>query len=222
MSHIDFWFDFISPYAYFAWRRIGPMAASTGATLQIRPVLFAGLLDHHGQLGPAEIPSKREHTFKDIARYAALHQIPLAGPATHPFNPLTALRVALPEVSGPHQAKVVDALFGAGWGRGIDLGDPDAIAAALTAADLDGAALVARTRDPEVKAALLAQTKAAIDQGVFGVPTTIVDGEPFWGNDRLEYVELALAGRDPLPEGAAERLLAKPTGRVRPGAKRSG
>ncbi|MBX2798965.1 MAG: 2-hydroxychromene-2-carboxylate isomerase [Myxococcales bacterium] len=221
MAHIDFWFDFISPYAYFGWLRIREIAARHDATLRARPVLFAALLNHHGQLGPAEIPSKREHTFKDILRYATLNDVELTGTATHPFNPITALRCSLPEVAGSDQHTVIDAFFRAGWGRGADLGDPAALQRVLDQADLDGAALLAATREPTVKDALKGQVAAALERGVFGVPTCDVDGELFWGNDRLSYVELRLQGRDPLPDEAVERLLALPAGAVRPGARRT-
>lgn len=217
--HVDFWFDFISPYAFFAWLRVGDVARAAGATLRARPVALAALLDHHGQLGPAEIPAKREHTFKDVARYAALHGIPLRGPAKHPFNPLTALRCSLPEVAGERQTHVIDALFRAGWSHGADLGDPEVVAGVLSEAGLDGPALVARTRDPAVKEALIAEGRAAIERGVFGVPTMDAGGELFWGNDRMDYVALRLAGRDPLP-GGVQSLLDRPAGARRPGADR--
>ena len=216
MRSIDFWFDFISPYAYFAAMRIGALAAKHAVAVRFRPVLFAGLLNHHGQLGPAEIPSKREHTFKDIVRFATLHNIELTGPAAHPFNPVTALRCALPEVAKDRQPDVIRALFVAGWGRGADLGDPAAIAKVLEDAGLDGSAMVAATRAPEVKQALKNEVAQAIERGVFGVPTVDCEGELFWGNDRLEYVALRLEGRDPLDPGAIQRLLEMPTGSTRP------
>lgn len=220
MPHIDFWFDFISPYAYFGFLRIGSLAREHGATLRYRPVLFAALLDHHGHLGPAEIPSKREHTFRDVVRYAVLNDVPLEGVAAHPFNPIPALRCVLPEVAGADQETAIHAIFDAGWGNGADLGDPGALAAALTGAGLDGPGMVAKTRDPAVKEALKAETAAALERGVFGVPTFDVDGELFWGNDRIGMVRLRLEGRDPLPEDAVQRLLTKPSGVVRPGSTR--
>ena len=220
MARIDLWFDYISPYAYFAVFRMKEIAEAYGEQVRLRPVLFAALLDHHGQLGPAEIPAKREHTFKDAARYAALHQLPLQGPAAHPFNPVTALRCSLPEVAGADQAGVVEALFLGSWGHGGDLGDPESVARILTEAGYEGAAMVARTRDPAVKARLREESEAAIARGVFGVPTVDCDGELFWGSDRLDWVALRIEGRDPLPEGAAERLLKVPSGATRPGSKR--
>lgn len=220
MPHLDFWFDFISPYAYFGFLQVRDLAREEGATLRLRPVLFAALLDHHGHLGPAEIPSKREHTFKDVLRYATMRGIRLDGPATHPFNPICALRVALPEVAGDEQAHVIAALFDAGWGRGADLGDPAVITTILTEAGLDGPALVARTREPAVKNALKAETQAALARGVFGVPTFDADGELFWGNDRVDLVRLRLQGKDPLPETDVAAMLGKPSGVVRPGSRR--
>ena len=222
MPHIDFWFDFISPYAYFAHLRIEAMASEFGATLRLRPVLFGALLDHHGHLGPAEIPSKREHLFKDIARYAALNDIPLTGPAKHPFLPVTALRVALPEVSGDSQPDVVRILFRATWSERADMGDPNDIARVLNEAGFDGNAMVSRTRNAEVKEALKREVALALERGIFGVPIVDCDGELFWGNDRLDMVRLRLQGKDPLPADAVNQLLQMPRGVVRPKAATQG
>jgi 2-hydroxychromene-2-carboxylate isomerase len=210
MPHIDFYFDFISPYAYFASRKIRAVAARYGASLTAHPVVFGALLGHHGQLGPAEIPAKRLFTFNDIVRIAAMDEVPLAGPAVHPFNPLTALRLTLAEVAGPDQWPVIDCLYTAGWGRGIDLGEPEALARALTEAGLDGPAMVAATREPAVKAALRQSTEAAIERGVFGVPTFVVGDALVWGADRLHHLELILEGRDPVSSGLAATMLARP------------
>ncbi len=207
---LDFWFDFISPYAYFASLAVPRLCEERGVEVRYRPVLFAALLNHWGQLGPAEIASKRAWTFRDITRYAALNRIPLQGPAYHPFNPLTALRLALPEVSGDDQLQVIQAIYAAGWGQGIDLGDPSALAETLDAAGLNGQELVARTRAPEVKAALAREVEEALALGIFGVPTFLVDGELFWGNDRLDHVALYLDGRDPLDRTKVDAILARP------------
>ena len=197
-SRLDFYFDYLSPYAYLASREIGPLCERNQVDLVLRPVLFAGLLDHWGQRGPAEIPPKGLHVFRETLRYALSRDIPLRAPRHHPFNPLTALRVAQAEVSGEDQAGVVRALFDHGWARGGDLGDDDEIARALDEAGLDGLQLVERTRAPEVKARLRADTDAAIARGVFGIPTMVVGEELFWGLDQLPWLELHLQGKDPL------------------------
>ncbi len=214
---LDFYFDFISPYAYLAWAnpRTGPraLAARHGQSLAIHPVLFAGLLARWGQLGPAEIPPKRAFLVKDVMRHAALESIPVAFPALHPFNPLTLLRLALP---GPDQIAIIDALFDLAWVAGGDPADPVAIAAALTARGLAGDALVARTREPEAKAALVHATEDAAARGVFGVPTFIAGDELFWGSDRASDVERYLAGNDPVDHELAAAVIARPLGTVRP------
>ncbi|MCB9680580.1 MAG: 2-hydroxychromene-2-carboxylate isomerase [Alphaproteobacteria bacterium] len=215
MRTADLWFDLLSPYAYFAWKRVRPLLAARDVAVRPQPVLLAVLLDHWGQLGPAEVPPKRVHTFKTCLRYAARHGLPFRGPATHPFNPVTALRVCLPEVAGDQQEAVIDALFDAGWGAGVDLGDPVALATALSGAGLDGPALLARTQDPAVKAALKSQGARALALGVFGVPTVTIDGELFWGNDALDELCAWLDGDDPLDAAALERFLARPAGVVR-------
>lgn len=216
---LDFYFDFISPYAYLAWAnpRTGPraLAARHGLALTLRPVLFAGLLEHWGQLGPAEIPAKRAFLVRDVLRHAARESIPLVYPKVHPFSPITLLRLALAEVSGARQAEVVDALFELAWASGDDLADPAVIAAALARRGLDGEALLARTRDDDVKAALRRATDEAAARDVFGVPTFIANGELFWGSDRADDVDRFLAGDDPVDPALVREILARPMGVTR-------
>jgi 2-hydroxychromene-2-carboxylate isomerase len=209
-GHVDFYFDYLSGYAYFGWLRVRSLCARKGATLGVHPVLFAGLLNHWGQLGPAEIPPKRAWVYRDGFRIAKRDNVPLSPPRYHPFNPLLALRLSLAEVGGADQPRVVDAIFGAGWGRGIDLGSREELAATLDAAGLDGNGLVAKASEPAAKAALKKSTEDAIARGVFGVPTMIVGDELFWGADRVEYVEMALDGTDPIDHAWVNEVLARP------------
>ncbi len=218
---VDFYFDYLSPFAYFAALRLPELCRERGAQLRYRPVLFAGLLDHWGQRGPAEILPKGIHTFKLCARYAALHDIPFRSPRFHPYRPLDALRVSLAEVAGEDQATVVRALFDAGWGQGAHLGDPADLRAAITAAGLDGEALMNRAAEADAKDALRRDTDAAIAKGVFGIPTMIVADELFWGVDQLEYLELHLEGRDPLQSVDLAKVISEGSAAVRPGSLRS-
>ena len=195
MATIDLYFDFISHNAYLAWAKLPALAAAHGHTVRPVPVLFAGLLQHHGQLGPAEIPAKSRWMLRNVARKAAHHGIPFAPPASHPFVPLLALRAAI--ASGADHV-VVGALFEATWASGRDVSDADTVRAVLDEAGVDGAALVARTQDPEVKAALRENTEQAIARGVFGVPTMCVGDALFYGFDDLPWLEAFLAGEDPI------------------------
>ena len=206
MTVLDFYFDYLSSYAYLASREIAGLCGRHGVELRARPVLFAGLLNHWGQRGPAEIPPKGRHGFRDCRRYALLHDIPLRVPRHHPFRPLTALRVSLAEVSGAKQLQVMRTLFDLGWAQGGDPGDDAEIVGALDVAGLDGKALVRRAGEPEVKALLREETEAAVGRGVFGIPTMIVRDELFWGLDQFRHLELFLEGKDPLASANPDDL----------------
>jgi 2-hydroxychromene-2-carboxylate isomerase len=203
---VDFCFDYLSPYAYLASLEIPELCRRTGAELRMRPVLFAGLLDHWGQRGPAEIPPKGRHGFRECLRHALSRGIPLRSPRHHPFRPLTSLRVSLAEVSGKDQPLAIRTLFTLGWARGGDLGSDAEISAALDAAGLDGRALLERAARPDAKARLREETEAAIARGVFGIPTMLVGDELFWGLDQLRWLELHLRGEDPLARVDLEAL----------------
>jgi len=195
---VDFYFDYLSPYAYLAWLCLPEVTDPRDVEIVPRPVLFAGLLNHWGQLGPAEIPPKGRHVGRDTSRFAALRGIPLRSPRYHPFRPLVALRVSLAVVSHDRQKEAITALYKAGWAEGIDLGNPGDIGEALNEAGLDGEQLVAAAEEPLAKDTLRMETEAAISRGVFGIPTMVVEDELFWGLDQFQYLALYLDGKDPL------------------------
>lgn len=219
---IDFYFDYLSPFAYLAWRKLPEITQSRGAVIRPKPVLFAGLLNHWGQLGPAEIPPKAAHVFRECARHAQLANIPFRSPRHHPFKPLTALRVSLAEVSGSDQSRVISAIFDAGWAKGQDLGDASTIVNALNSLDLDGETFVQQASDPVVKKILQENTLAAVEQGVFGIPTMIVAAELFWGLDQLPYIALFLDGKDPLANVNLQQIASRGPAAVRPGSLNRG
>jgi len=195
---LRFHFDVVSPYAYLGWTQIHALAGRHGRAVEPVAVLFAGVLNHHGQKGPAEIPAKRAYVFKDVARKARRLGVPLAPPPTHPFNPLLALRIASLPLSADDRRRAIDALFTATWATGAGVETAEAVIAALDGAGLAGAELVARAGAADAKQRLRDQTDAAIAAGVFGVPTVIADGEVFWGVDAFDLIDDFLAGRDPI------------------------
>ncbi len=197
-STLDFYFDYLSPYAYFSWRKLAEFCKEHQLIINPQPIVFGKLLDHWGQLGPAEIPPKREWLAKYCNRYAALNGFEMNPPKYHPFNSLTALRLSLIEVCGENQLQVVSAIFDAGWTQGKDLGDANELISIVNNLGLNGPELYKKTQDINIKNILKINTAKAIEQGVFGVPTMIIDGQLFWGNDQFEHMALYVSGRDPL------------------------
>jgi 2-hydroxychromene-2-carboxylate isomerase len=211
MKHITFWFDFISPYAYLAFEKLPEALAGLSYRVDYRPALFAGLLKHHGQLGPAEIPPKRDWTYRQVLWLAHVHGIPMDLPAGHPFNPLGTLRLALAcGQGGLVNRQVAETVFRHVWRGGGDAADAQRLA--QLAADLQPA------RDPNgsaVKAELKANTDAAIAHGLFGVPTCEVDGKLFWGFDGLTMLRAWCEGDPWFASGAWEQAAALPVAKTR-------
>jgi 2-hydroxychromene-2-carboxylate isomerase len=199
---ILFYFDFISHNAFIAWTQIHALAARYGRVVEPVPVVFGAMLKANGQLGPAEIPAKREWMTRDVMRKAARLGLPLAPPASHPFNPLLPLRMVSQPLDDATRERLIDRLFRAAWSEARPLQEPEVLAELASELGLDGRALVARCEDPAVKETLRARTEAAIAAGVFGVPSMRVDDALFWGYDDFTHLELYLQGRDPLPHAA--------------------
>ena len=191
---IVFHFDFLSPYAYLAWTQIHGIAAKHGRTVAPVPTLLAALLAHGKTKGPAEIPAKRIYLVADTVRTAKLLGVPYGPPATHPFNPLLALRIASLDGTADEKRARIDALYTAAWAKSQPIDSEDAVANVLDAAGLAGRDLVRAATQQDAKDRLRSQTESAIARGVFGVPTIIVDRAMFWGVDSLGHVERHLRG----------------------------
>jgi 2-hydroxychromene-2-carboxylate isomerase len=202
---VRFLFDYISSNAYLAWVVLPELAARHGWTVEPVPVLFAGLLEAHGQLGPAEVRPKARWMWRNNLRKAAELGLALRPPRHHPFNPLLALRVSSLPLPERERQALISALFAAVWSRELHASEPAVVAALADEAGLPGAALVEQAQAPEAKAALRRQTDEAIAAGVFGVPTFLAGGELFWGYDDLPWLERFLAGRDPIDVAEAGR-----------------
>jgi 2-hydroxychromene-2-carboxylate isomerase len=211
MKTIAFYLDFISPYAYLAFEALPKALEGLGYAVDYKPLLFAGLLKHHGQLGPAEIAPKRDWTYRQVLWLAHSHGIEMRMPARHPFNPLPLLRLALACGSGARVNRyVAETIFRHVWRGGADAGDLQRLQA-LTQT-------LAPARDPagdEVKAQLKANADEAIALGLFGVPSLVVDGKVFWGFDALPMLRQYLEGGDWFSGGGWESA-----GQVAAGASR--
>jgi 2-hydroxychromene-2-carboxylate isomerase len=187
MKHLEWSFDFISPFAYLQSTQLSRF--SQRAELHLRPVLFAGLLKHWGTKGPAELPSKRQVTYETIAWQAHLNQINLRFPPSHPFNPLPLLRLSI--LKG-NRMDVVERLFHYVWVQGRLPSETAHWLGLLEELGIKPEQL----DDVQVKAQLARNTEEAIAQDVFGVPTARcwdeTSNQPaqlFWGFDATALVD---------------------------------
>ena len=190
-----FFFDFISLYAYLAAMKVEELGE-----VEWHPVLFAAMLNHNGQKGPAEIPSKRLYTFKNVLRTAYDHGIPIQAPPSHPFNPLLALRL----VTLQPRPDWIKKLFCAVWNGGPGIESREAIAQVLP----EAIGYFDEAESAVNKARLKENTERAIERQVFGVPSLGVGDEVFWGFDAFPHARRFLAGEDPVTQETLQRWLA--------------
>lgn len=202
MTSIDWYFDFVSPYSHIGLYRLKDIPARVA----FKPVLFAGLLDHWGQKGPAEIPAKRQWTYRWCTWWAAELGIPFRFPAAHPFNPLHHLRLA---IACGNRPEAVKRIFDDIWTTGEDAGDPGRFARLCS--DLG----VRQAQLAEAKDALRRNTEEAAARGVFGVPSFVVDGEVFWGADSIGFVNAFLADRSVVTNEEMRRVDGLPVAAAR-------
>jgi 2-hydroxychromene-2-carboxylate isomerase len=204
----DWYFDFVSPFAYLASERLDALAPAL--RVRYRPVLFAALLDAHGHKGPAEIPAKRTFTYRHVVWQAKRAGIPLKFPHEHPFNPLPLLRLAIACDCAPD---AVHRIFRFVWrdGRLPDLPiEWDELTKELGVADAD-----ARIASAEVKDALRRNTDEAIARGVFGVPTLAIGDALFWGADATEMARDYAAAGCRFDDPEYDRVASLPAGATR-------
>lgn len=188
------------------------IAARNQTGLRIVPVLLAGLLNVHGQKGPAEIPAKRDYVFIDLLRWCHKRGEKIKGPPAHPFNPLSALRLC--EVVGDtnNRVRVTDALFSACGRKGQDISDKTVLARLLDELGFDAQTLMTEIETPKIKERIKQNTNEAISLHIFGVPTFVVNNELFWGHDRLCHLEDYLKGNLDIDRNLAADMLARPRG----------
>lgn len=192
MPHpIEFLFDVGSPTAYLAWYRLKKVAARTGASIVPVPILLGGVFKATGGSPPGTVAAKGRWMNEDMQRWAARDGITLGNNPYFPVNTITPMRI-LAGLQGDERFEVVvDTLYAGMWLHGRNMADPEVLAATLTEAGHDAAALLALAQSPEVKQRLLANTEAAVARGVFGAPTCFVNGEMHFGQDRIDWVEAA-------------------------------
>jgi len=196
---VELIFDFGSPNAYLALKVLPAILERTGATMVITPALLGGIFKATGNKPPfvqyAEAPAKMAYERLEMERFITKHGLTAFKMNPHfPVNTLLMMRGAVVAEDEGRLRDYVDAVLRAMWEDGLKMDDPEVVATFLSANGFDGPALLARTQEDGIKAKLVANTQAAADRGVFGIPSFFVGDELFFGKDRLDQVEEALAG----------------------------
>jgi 2-hydroxychromene-2-carboxylate isomerase len=195
---VEFIFDFGSPNAYLAWHALQPIAGRHGATIQLIPCLLGGIFKATNNRAPmiafGEVKGKMAYERLEMERFIAKHGLTHFRMNPHfPVNTLLAMRGMVAAQRQGDEARYVPAVLAAMWEEGENMADPEVFVRVLDAAGLDGRAILAATHEDAVKAELARNTEAAVQRGVFGIPTFFVGGEMFFGKDRLGQVEEELA-----------------------------
>src|SRR4051794_2883036 len=195
-GRIDFIFDFGSPNAYLAWKVLPGITARTGAEGNIGPCLLGGIFKLTNNASPmvrfGDVKGKLAYEGLETRRFVARHGLTAFRSNPHfPVNTLLIMRGLIAARRAGVGEAYLAAVEAAMWENGEKMDDPEVVRRVLDAAGLDGAALIEKTQDPEVKAELVANTEAAVERGVFGIPTFFVGDEMFFGKDRLGQVEEA-------------------------------
>lgn len=191
---VEFYFDLGSPASYLAHTQLPALCRDSGATLVYRPMLLGAVFQATGNASPAMIPAKGRYMLRDLARFAERYAVPMRFNPHFPINTLTLMRLLV--AVQLHQPERFDdalqALFQAIWVDGLNMGDPAKVAEVLEAAGFDAQTLQTQIAEPAVKDTLKVSTEEAVKRGVFGAPTCFVNGEMFFGQDRLEFIREAL------------------------------
>jgi 2-hydroxychromene-2-carboxylate isomerase len=190
---LEFYFDVGSPTAYLAHKRLGQLSAGYALSVDYTPMLLGGVFKATGNNSPVAIPAKGHYMMAhDLPRFARRYGVALNVNPYFPINTLNLMRGAIAAQRLNCSDTYVDAVYDAIWVQGKNMGDPAIVAAVLAEHDLDAVALLELSQTPEIKSALIANTEAAVARGVFGTPTFFMEGNMYFGQDRLDFVEEAL------------------------------
>ena len=192
---IDFYFDFSSPYGYLAATRINAMAAHHQRRVKWRPILLGPMFKAAGTAPLVGVPLKGPYSVRDFPRTARFLGIPYKQPDPFPIGTQNAARAFywLDDRDPVRAHQFAMACYSTYFAQGVDISSPDKVADIAANLGEDRAQVLAAMADPAVKERLKKEVDEALAKGVFGSPFIIVDGEPFWGNDRLDQVDAWLA-----------------------------
>lgn len=195
MKQVEFFFDFGSPYTYLAYHQLPKIAKARNAEIAWKPVLLGAIFQATGNASPVSVPAKGKHLMVDLERWAKYFDVPFAWNPHFPINTLQLMRgaVGMQMRSDTDFHRYVAAMFSAMFEKPRDMNNLQEVAAVLQEAGFAPAEVMAMVQDDKVKQKLRSNTDEAIARGVFGAPAFFVGDDMYWGQDRLHFVDQALA-----------------------------
>ncbi len=190
---VDFYYDYGSPTAYLAWTQLSAMCAKHGATLNYQPILLGGIFKATDNQSPVMVKPKGAWLMADVERFAKRYGVPYQFNPHFIVNTISAMRGAMWAKANGTLEAYNQAMFQAMWADGKDISDAQVLQEVVTSAGLDAAAMADAIQEQDVKQALIDATTAASARGIFGAPTMFVGEEMHFGQDRLDWVEQAIA-----------------------------
>ena len=189
---VTFYFDYGSPATYLAWTQINNIIEEANATLTMIPMLLGGVFKETGNVSPATVPAKGKWMHHDLKKHAELYNVEFNSNSFFPINTLNLMRGAIAAQNMDIFQKYSDAIFTGIWVKDLNLGDISILQDYLDKSDIDTVKLFDLAQSDEVKTILIQNTKEAVAKGVFGAPTFLIGDELIFGQDRLNFLKLAL------------------------------
>lgn len=190
---LAFYFDFGSPASYLAYKRIRQLQSQYDLSVHWVPMLLGGVFKATGNVSPVTVPAKGNYMVnQDFPRFAKRYSVPMQFNPHFPINTLNLMRAAIAAQQLDCFDAYADAIFDAMWQEQLNLGDIALVAKVLSESGLDAQALIDLSQESDIKAALIANTEAAVGRGVFGAPTMFVGEAMYFGQDRLDFIEAQL------------------------------
>ena len=191
-KQVEFFFDVGSPASYLAWTQLASIAQRHNAEIVWRPILLGAVFQAVGNTSPAAVPAKGAYMLKDLKRFSAIYDVPFRFNPFFPVNTMQLMRGVTAYLGTSKFESYLSAIFNALWAEKLNMESPEVVAEVLSKVGIEATDFMARISEPEVKARLKSSTEEAVARGVFGAPSFFVNGEMFFGQDRLSFVEDAL------------------------------
>ena len=189
---VTFYFDYGSPATYLAWTQINNIIEEANATLTMIPMLLGGVFKETGNVSPATVPAKGKWMNNDLKKHAELYNVEFNSNSFFPINTLNLMRGAIAAQNMDIFQKYSEAIFTGIWVKDLNLGDISILQDYLDKSDINTVKLFDLAQSDEVKTILIQNTKEAVAKGVFGAPTFFIGDELIFGQDRLNFLKLAL------------------------------